>query len=40
MKKFATIALTLAMAATAACASATTVGICQLVQYEALDAAT
>ena len=40
MKKFATIALTLAMAATAACASATTVGICQLVQHEALDAAT
>ena len=34
MKKFATIALTLAMAATAACASATTVGICQLVQHE------
>ena len=40
MKKFATIALTLAMAASAACASATTVGICQLVQHEALDAAT
>ena len=40
MKKFATIALTLAMAAASACASATTVGICQLVQHEALDAAT
>ena len=40
MKKFAAIALTLAMTASAACAGATTVGICQLVQHEALDAAT
>ena len=40
MKKFAAIALTLALTASAACAGATTVGICQLVQHEALDAAT
>lgn len=40
MKKFAAIALTLALTASAACAGATTVGICQFVQHEALDAAT
>ena len=40
MKKFAAIALTLALTASAACAGVTTVGICQLVQHEALDAAT
>ena len=40
MKKFAAIALTLALTASAACAGAATVGICQLVQHEALDAAT
>ena len=40
MKKFAAIALTLALTASAACAGATTVGICQLVQHPALDAAT
>ena len=40
MKKLVVIALALAMTAMAACAGATTVGICQLVQHEALDAAT
>lgn len=40
MKKLVTLALVLMMVATAACASATTVGICQLVQHAALDAAT
>ena len=39
MKKLVTLALVLAMVAMAACASATTVGICQLVQHEALDEA-
>ena len=39
MKKFAAIALTLALTASAACAGATTVGICQLVQHDALDEA-
>ncbi|MGN0997371.1 MAG: ABC transporter substrate-binding protein, partial [Candidatus Ventricola sp.] len=40
MKKLVTLALVLMLVATAACASATTVGICQLVQHAALDAAT
>lgn len=40
MKKLVAIALATVMTAAAACASATTVGICQLVQHEALDAAT
>ena len=40
MKKLVVIVLALAMTAVAACAGATTVGICQLVQHEALDAAT
>ena len=40
MKKLVTLALVLAMVAAAACASATTVGICQLVQHAALDQAT
>ncbi len=40
MKKAAAFALTLAMAASACAASAQTVGICQFVQHEALDAAT
>lgn len=40
MKKIVTLVLALAMVLTAVCASATTVGICQLVQHEALDAAT
>lgn len=40
MKKLVTLALVLMMIAMTACASATTVGICQLVQHEALDAAT
>ena len=40
MKKLITVALVLMMIAMTACASATTVGICQLVQHEALDAAT
>ena len=40
MKKLITLALVLAMVAVAACASATTVGICQLVQHAALDQAT
>lgn len=40
MKKLITLALVLAMVAMAACASATTVGICQLVQHAALDQAT
>ncbi len=40
MKKIVAIALVLMMVACAACASATTVGICQLVQHVALDQAT
>lgn len=40
MKKIVVLALAIMMVAVAACASATTVGICQLVQHEALDAAT
>ena len=40
MKKIATLALVLMMVAMTACASATTVGICQLVQHAALDQAT
>ena len=40
MKKLVTIALVLMMVAMTACASATTVGICQLVQHVALDQAT
>lgn len=40
MKKMMTLALALVMVMTAVCASAATVGICQLVQHEALDAAT
>ena len=40
MKKILALALALMMMGIAACASATTVGICQLVQHEALDAAT
>ena len=40
MKKIVTLALVLMMVAMTACASATTVGICQLVQHEALDQAT
>ena len=40
MKKLVTLALVLMLGATAACAGATTVGICQLVQHAALDAAT
>lgn len=40
MKKIVTLALVLMMVAVAACASATTVGICQLVQHAALDEAT
>ncbi len=40
MKKLITLALVLAMVAMAACASATTVGVCQLVQHAALDQAT
>lgn len=40
MKKIVTLALVLMMVAMAACASATTIGICQLVQHAALDAAT
>ena len=40
MKKIVTLALVLAMVAMTACASAATVGICQLVQHAALDQAT
>ena len=40
MKKLATLALVLMMVAMTACASAATVGICQLVQHAALDQAT
>lgn len=40
MKKLITLALVLVMLTAAACASATTVGICQFVQHDALDAAT
>jgi len=40
MKKLVTIILAVMMAAMAACASAATVGICQLVQHVALDQAT
>jgi len=40
MKKIVTLALVLMMVAMTACASATTVGICQLVQHAALDQAT
>ena len=40
MKKILALALALMMMGVAACASATTNGICQLVQHEALDAAT
>lgn len=40
MKKLVTLVLVLAMAAMTACASATTIGICQLVQHAALDEAT
>ncbi len=40
MKKLVTLALVLMMITAAACAGATTVGICQLVQHDALDAAT
>lgn len=40
MKKLVSLVLALMMIAAAACASATTVGICQLVQHDALDAAT
>jgi len=40
MKKLVTLALVVIMVAMAACASAATVGICQLVQHAALDQAT
>ena len=40
MKKLITLALALVLVATAACASAANVGVIQLVQHEALDAAT
>jgi len=40
MKKIVTLALVLMMVAMTACASAATVGICQLVQHAALDQAT
>ncbi len=40
MKKLVTLALVLMMVAMTACASAATVGICQLVQHAALDQAT
>ena len=40
MKRLVTIALALMMTAAAACAGATTIGICQLVQHAALDEAT
>lgn len=40
MKRLVTIALALMMTAAAACAGATTVGVCQLVQHAALDEAT
>ena len=40
MKKIMTLVLALVMLASAACAAAQTVGICQLVQHQALDAAT
>lgn len=40
MKKLITLALVLVMLTAAACAGATTVGICQFVQHDALDAAT
>ena len=40
MKKLVTLVLALMMVAMTACASATTVGICQLVQHVALDQAT
>jgi len=40
MKKWIAITLMMVMVLCTACASATTVGICQLVQHEALDAAT
>ena len=40
MKKIIALVLALTMIACAACASAATVGICQLVQHDALDAAT
>ncbi|MBP3657055.1 MAG: ABC transporter substrate-binding protein [Clostridia bacterium] len=40
MKKIITLILALVLIASAACASAATVGICQLVQHDALDAAT
>ena len=40
MKKIVTLALVLVMVAMTACASAATVGICQLVQHAALDQAT
>ena len=40
MKKTVAAALTLLLVAMTACASAATVGICQLVQHDALDAAT
>ena len=40
MKKIITLALAMMMALTAVCASAATVGICQLVQHAALDQAT
>ena len=40
MKKLVTLTLVLMMITVAACANAATVGICQLVQHDALDAAT
>ena len=40
MKKFVTLALVMMMVAATDCASAATVGICQLVQHAALDQAT
>lgn len=40
MKKMITLAITMMMVMTAVCASAATVGICQLVQHAALDQAT
>ena len=40
MKKLVTLALVMMMVAATACASAATVGICQLVQHAALDQAT
>ena len=40
MKKWIALTLMMVMVLCTACASATTVGICQLVQHEALDAAT